>query len=244
MRQPLAAVRERGMPALLFTAATILPTILPHGYRRYEPIMDITPAAHNPVAALPFAESTPLGLLGLAVGCAALVPIAFGHSLTPAGLRTAAMFCLLFGAGGQFLAGMMALANKNMLGGTLFTTFSFNWVMNWWALSGLAEGRAPDPTIVLSVDITFLVVFVVLTYAFGFHSKLLFAFLADIDLLFAARIAKELTHAQPLGLVVACCTVALIGIALWLAFAILVNPVAGRPVFAVSGPLFHAKIAQ
>jgi hypothetical protein len=89
------------------------------------------------------ANPPPLGLLGLAIGCAALEPIAFGHPVTPAGLKTAAMFCLLFGAGGQILAGMMALANKNLPGGTLFTTFSFNWVMNRWALSGMAEGRLP-----------------------------------------------------------------------------------------------------
>lgn len=191
------------------------------------------------VLPLPFAESTPLGLLGLAIGCAALAPIAFGHPVTPAGLNTAAMFCLLFGAGGQFLAGMMALANKNMLGGTLFTTFSFNWVMNWWALAGMAEGRLPDPTIVLSVDVAFLMVFVVLTYAFGFHSKLLFAFLLDIDVLYVARIAREMTHAAPFSLVIAVCTVLLALIALWLAFAILVNPVAGRAVFAMPGPLFQ-----
>lgn len=189
----------------------------------------------------PFAESTPLGLLGLAIGCAALVPIAFGHSLTPAGLRTAAMFCLLFGAGGQFLAGLMALANKNMLGGTLFTTFSFNWVMNWWAISGMAEGKMPDAGIVLSVDITFLVIFLVLTYAFGFYSKLLFLFLADIDLLYVARILRELTQNQAFGLAVACCTVALIAISLWIAFAILVNPAAGRQVFAMPGPMFQPK---
>jgi hypothetical protein len=40
-----------------------------------------------------FAEPTSLGLIGLAIGCAALTPIAFGHSLTPAGLKTVAMFC-------------------------------------------------------------------------------------------------------------------------------------------------------
>jgi len=190
---------------------------------------------------LPFAESTPLGMFGLAIGCAALVPIAFGHAMTPAGLKTAAMFCLLFGAGGQFLAGMMALANKNMLGGTLFTTFAFNWVMNWWALTGLAEGRLPDPTIVLAVDVAFLVVFLVLSYAFGFHSKLLFAFLVDIDLLYMARIGRELTHAPALDVVVGVCTVVLAAIALWLAFAILVNPVAGRAVFAIPGPMFTPR---
>ena len=45
-----------------------------------------------------FGNPVPLGLLGLAVGCVALVPSAFGHSLTPAGLQTAAVFALLFGA--------------------------------------------------------------------------------------------------------------------------------------------------
>jgi len=195
-----------------------------------------TAPAVNP----PFAEPTPLGLLGLAVGCAALVPIAMGHSLTPAGMRTAAIYCLLFGAGGQFLAGAMALANKNLLGGTLFTTFSFNWVVNWWTLDGLAAGRAPDPLIVLAVDVAFLVVFCVLTYAFAFHSALLCAFLADIDLLFAARIAKHVTGVEALAWVIAACTVALIGIALWIAFAILVNPTAGRAVFAMPGPLLRA----
>jgi len=189
----------------------------------------------------PFADSTPLGLLGLAIGCAALVPIALGHSLTPAGLRTAAMFCLLFGAGGQFIAGIMALANKNLLGGTLFTTFSFNWLMNWWAISGMAEGKMPDPMIVLCVDITFLCIFFVLTYAFGFFSKLLFLFLVDIDLLYIARILRELTHNSSFGLVIAGCTVALIAISLWIAFAILVNPTAGRQVFAMPGPMFQPK---
>lgn len=189
---------------------------------------------------LPFAEPTALGLFGLSIGCAALLPIAFGVTLTPAALRTAAMFCLLFGAGGQFLAGVMALANKNLLGGTLFTTFSFNWVMNWWALAGLSEGKLPDPSVVLSVDCTFLLIFAVLTYAFGFHSKLLFAFLLDIDVLFVGRIAKEALHMPQLGLLVAACTVALIGISLWIAFAVLVNPTAGRAVFAMPGPLFKA----
>jgi len=190
--------------------------------------------------ATPFAESTPLGLFGLAVGCAALLPIAFGVALSPSALKTAAMFCLLFGAGGQLVAGLLALANKNALGGTMFTTFAFNWGMNGWALWALAEGRAPDPSVILSVDATFLVIFLVLTYAFGFHSKLLVAFLVDIDVLYLARIARELTHAQALSMVIAAATVVLMAVALWLAFALLVNPTAGRPVFPVPGPLFSA----
>ena len=197
------------------------------------------------VAAPPiFAEPTPLGLLGLAVGCAALMPVALGITLTPAALRTAAMFCLLFGGGGQLLAGLMALANKNLLGGTLFTTFSFNWLVNYWALSELSQGRVPDASVVFSVDVCFLVIFVVLTYAFGFHSKLLLVFLADIDVLYVLRIVRELAHAhasKELGLAIAACTAALALIALWIAFALLVNPTSGREVFKLPGPAFTPR---
>src|ERR1700677_3738256 len=108
-----------------------------------------------------FGEPTPLGLLGLAIGCASLVPIAFGWLPSePAKiammLKTSAWFCLLFGAGGQFLAGVMSLANKNTLGGTLFTTFSFNWVFNWFALDQASQGKAGDPTVGVAVALTFI----------------------------------------------------------------------------------------
>ncbi|MBL8682746.1 MAG: hypothetical protein JNK05_26505 [Myxococcales bacterium] len=193
-----------------------------------------TPPAPQPV----FAEPTPLGLLGLAVGCAALLPIALGQVANAAAFRTAAMYCLLFGGGCQFLAGIMALVNKNLLGGTLFTTFAFNWIINWHVLSGLAEGRVPDPHVVLSIDFCFSIIFVVLTFAFGFYSKLLFVFLLDIDILYACRILKELTKSQAFAMPIALATIALGLIALYLAFAILVNTAAGRPVFKVPGPLF------
>jgi succinate-acetate transporter protein len=186
----------------------------------------------------PFAEPTPLGLLGLAVGCAALIPIAFGWSLTPAAFRTAAFYCLYFGAGCQFIAGIMALANKNLLGGTLFTTFAFNWLMNYQTLAGLSEGRVPDPNIILSVDVIFLVIFVVLTYAFGFFSKLLFAFLLDI--VHALRLPHPQGAHPRAGLRAAHRPRhrRLAGIALYLAFAILVNNAAGRTVLVIPGPLF------
>ncbi|PZR16752.1 MAG: hypothetical protein DI536_06255 [Archangium gephyra] len=197
-----------------------------------------------------FGEPTPLGLLGLAIGCAALVPIAFGWfpsdaAKFPMFFHTAAWFCLLFGAGGQFLAGIMSLANKNTLGGTLLTTFSFNWVINWWTLEEAAAGRAVDGTVLLTVDITFILIFLVLTYAFGFFSKLLFFFLVDIDLLYVFRILKHFTTAgsdanKLFGYGVGATTIALIALALYISFVLLVNPAAGRAVFPTSGPMFKA----
>ncbi|MBM4355374.1 MAG: hypothetical protein FJ109_16570 [Deltaproteobacteria bacterium] len=195
----------------------------------------------TPVAAGPFAEPTPLGLIGLAVGCAALTPIALGMPLTQAALKTAAMFCLLFGGGCQLLAGLMCFANRNLHGGTLLTAFSLNWVMNWWALEQIAQGVIPDGSIVLAVDVLFLVVFVLMTWVFGYFSKLLFFLLLDIVLLFVFRIGNAVLHTQLFAIPVAVCTVLLGLLALWIAFGMLANPVAGRAVFPFPGPMYMPR---
>ena len=198
-------------------------------------------AGHGGVARPVFADPTAMGLLSLAIGCAALLPIAFGASLTPAALRTAAMFCLFFGAGGQFLAGMLSLANHNLFGGTLFTTFACNWLINWWALQQLAAGVVPDHAVVTAVDATFLVIFVAMAYGFGFFSKLLFVFLLDIVVLYGFRLCNALLGTQAFALPIALATLALAAISLWIAFAVLLNPVAGRQLFPLGGPLFSPR---
>ena len=190
------------------------------------------------------ADPTPIGLICLAIGCAALVPIAFGLSLTPAALKTAAIFCLLFGAGGQLVAGLGNLLNRNLYGGTLFTSFAFNWVINWWVLDGLSRGQVADATVVFAVDVCFLIVFLAFTYGFGFFSSLLMAFLVDIDVLYVARIARHLGGGDWLGPVVGICTVALGAISLWIAFALLINPTAGRVVFAFPGPAYRPRASS
>ena len=185
-----------------------------------------------------FAEPTPLGLIGLAIGCAALTPIAFGFRLTPAGLRTAAVFCLLFGAGCQLLSGLMSFVNKNLYGGTLFTAFAFNWTLNWWVLQSLAQGFVPDHVIVQATELASLAIFLVLTYGFGYFSKLLFAFLLDIDLLYACKAANAFAGTRAFDLPIAIFTVGLGVLSLWIAFGLLINPVAGKKLFAIAGPLF------
>lgn len=187
-----------------------------------------------------FAEPTPLGLIGLAIGCASLLPVAFGVKLGPAGLETAAVFCLLFGGGCQLLAGLMNYANKNLLGGTVFTAFAFNWALNAWALWSLSRGVVPDHATVLATEAASLLLFVPLTYAFGFHSSLLFAFLLDIDVLYALKLLRGYGHVSGLELPIAVTTLLLGAIALWIALAQLVNPVVKKPLFRVPGPLFKA----
>jgi hypothetical protein len=92
-----------------------------------------------------------------------------------------------------------------------------------------------------------LVIFIVFTYGFGFFSKLLFFFLLDIDLLFVARLVKHfvlksagLAAAAKLDLPIGLFTLGLAVIALWLAFAALINLTAGKQLFKVPGPLFFA----
>jgi succinate-acetate transporter protein len=203
--------------------------------------MSQTPAASSPAPTLPIADPTPIGLICLAIGCAALTPIAFGIGLTPAGFRTAALFCLLFGAGGQMIAGLGNLLNRNLYGGTLFTSFAFNWIVNWWVFDGMSRGQLPDASVLLAVDVCFLVIFAAFTYGFGFFSSLLMAFLIDIDVLYLARVARHFGAGPWATTLIAVCTVALGGISLWIAFAELINPVAGRRIFAMPGPVFTAR---
>jgi succinate-acetate transporter protein len=198
--------------------------------------------APAPAQAPRFAEPTSLGLFGLAIGCAALLPLAFGikGAFTPDALRTTALFCLVFGGGCQLLAGLMDFANKNMLGATLFTTFSFNWVINAWVFHEASQGRAASSLVILSVDICFLLIFLVMTYAFGFFSKTLLVFLLDIDVLYGLRIARELLHMPSLGLPIAIAVVVLMVIALYLAFSLALANAAGRVVLPIGGPVFQA----
>ena len=67
-------------------------------------------------------------------------------------------------------------------------------------------------------------------------------FLVDIDVLSLARLARHLGSGDWLGVVVGVCTVALGAISLWIAFALLINPVAGRVVFAFPGPAYGPRL--
>ncbi len=192
-----------------------------------------------------FADPTALGLIGLAIGCAALLPIAVGlpAALTPEALRTAAWYCLLFGGACQFLAGLISFANGNGLGGTLLTAFSFNWGMNWWALTELADGRVPSAQVVLSVDLCFLPIFLVMTWAFGYSSKLFVALLLDIDALYLLRIARELLHVPWMGTGVAICTGILLVMSLYIAFSLVLWEATGHMILPIPGPLWPRPVA-
>lgn len=183
----------------------------------------------------------PLGLIGLSIASSALVPICFGYGLSPNGLKTAAALALFFGWGCQFLAGLMCYMNRNVFGGTLFTAFSFMWAFNAWSLHGLTEGVIPDPAIALAMDTTLLIVFLAFTYAHGFFSSVLFLFLVDITLVFVVRILKILTGFHAGDPILGVLTIAMIALALWICFGMLMNPLMGKAVFGVGKPIFKPQ---
>jgi len=199
--------------------------------------VDLQTSKHHAI----FGNPAPLGLLGLAIACAALTPIAFGYGLTPVGFKTAAVWSLLFGAGCQLIAGLMEFANKNAFGGTIFTAFSFSWMTTAWAFYSYSLGVAPDASVTFATEVAMFVIFSVLTYGFGFFSSMLFLFLLDIDVLYFCKIIQHVLGMPTLlSLPIALCTVGMGLIAFWMAMAALINPTAGREVFRMTGPLFFA----
>lgn len=187
-----------------------------------------------------FGNPAPMGLLGLAVACAALTPIAFGRGLDAPGFKTVAVFAFLFGGCLQLITGLMDFANKNSFGGTIFTTFAFNWFINAWVFWSMAHGEMPHHDVLLATEILLFVVFLVLTYGFGFFSSLLFYFLLDIDLLYLCKIIRGLSGTDLLNIPIAILTVLLGLIGLWIALAGLINPVARKEVFKIGGPMFFS----
>lgn len=79
-----------------------------------------------------------------------------------------------------------------------------------------------------------------MTYAFGFFSRLLLAFLVDIDALYVFRICREVFHVQALALPIAFATVVLMLLALYIAFALVLVNASGRQILPIGTPVFTA----
>ena len=188
-----------------------------------------------------FGNPAPLGLFGLAISCGALTPIAFGVGLNQKGFITAAVFAIFFGGFCQLFTGLMDFANKNTYGGTIFTAFAFNWFITGGAMIAGAFGFVPEHSVIVATEIVMFIVFIFLTYGFGFFSKLLFLFLLDIDLLYVCKIAKAFLHVEYFDIPIAIFTLALGIIGLWLTLAGLMNPIIGKALFPVGGPMFFSK---
>lgn len=188
-----------------------------------------------------FGDPAPLGLIGLAISCAALTPMAFGYiPEDPKGFITVATFVLCFGFGTHLITGIMDFSNKNAFGGTIFSAFAFNWLVSAITNYGIAFGYMPDHYALAATEVVMLVIFIFLTYGFGFFSTALFLFLLDIDLLFICKVGKAFTHSHAFDMPIAIFTVFLGLIGLWLALGGLLNPVSRKEIFKMGKPVFKA----
>ena len=191
-----------------------------------------------------FGNPAPLGLLGLAVSCAALTPVAFGYGLDsnghpiPCVFFTTGVFLLLFGFATHLITGIMDFANKNAYGGTIFSAFAFNWLAGSIGNFAVAFNYHLDHNIILATEVVLMAIFIFLTYGFGFFSKALFFFLLDIDLLFICKLAKGFSKSHIFDMPIAIFTIILGLIGLWLALGGLINPITGKEFFPVGRPVF------
>ncbi|MCE1246875.1 MAG: GPR1/FUN34/YaaH family transporter [Firmicutes bacterium] len=188
-----------------------------------------------------FGEPAPLGLLGLAISSFALAPILFGVGADKSGFLMVAVCAILFGGCCQLLSGLMDFANKNAFGGAVFTTFSFMWFKTGIEFYLLTKGLLLSHDISFILDVCLLVIFAVLTYGFGHFSTVLFLFLLDVDMIYVSKIVNHVFHTKVMVMPLAIFTILMGAIAVWITFATLINPVAGRPIFKSGPPLFKAN---
>ena len=91
------------------------------------------------------ANPTPIGLMGLAFGCAALAPSELG--LTDVSNPVIWIWMLLTAGVLQIYAGAADLINRNLLGATAFTIYGTLWLISAWQL-GASPASGPSDVLV------------------------------------------------------------------------------------------------
>jgi len=132
---------------------------------------------------------TPIGLIGLAIGCMVLAPIEFGwiKAVDPQVWR----WMMLTAGALQIYAGIMDLVNRNVLGATAFTIYGVLWVVNSWVLS---TGMPVDLAVKGYVYLTYLVMSMILLVGFMYVSRNLAIILTEFVLIFLANVFVLFNH--------------------------------------------------
>jgi succinate-acetate transporter protein len=172
---------------------------------------------------------TPIGLMGLAIGCAALAPAELG--LTDPGDPAIWVWMLLTAGALQIFAGVADLVNRNVLGATAFTLYGTLWLISAWLLAG---GAALDPAVKGFIYIIYLMFTIFMTIGFATVSLTLTVVFCAFILIFTVEIgAAFLPAMHPVALAVAGILHAVAAVlAVWAAAGAVINPLLGRTVFA------------
>lgn len=179
---------------------------------------------------------TPIGLMGLAFGCAALAPAEIGWTL-PNDPRIW-LWMLLFGGALQIWAGVVDLINRNVLGATAFTLYGALWL-----ISGLQMGIPSDPMVKVYIYIFFLAFTVWMTIGFMTVSLNLSIVFVDFIFIFlleiAAGIQPSLHHS--VSPIVGVLHLAAAVQVVWAAAGGVLNSLLGRNLFVQGEPPLHRQ---
>jgi succinate-acetate transporter protein len=175
---------------------------------------------------------TPIGLMGLAFGCAALAPAELG--LTRVEDPAIWVWMLLTAGALQVYGGVADLINRNVLGATSFTVYGTLWLISAWMLG---SGAASDPIVKGFIYLVFLAFTLFMAVGFATVSLTLTIVFAAFLITFAIEVAAAFVQglhgaAQITAGVLHALAAAL---ATWATAGAVINRLIGRNVFA-QGP--------
>lgn len=172
---------------------------------------------------------TPIGLIGLALGCAVLAPQQLG--LTN-GADAAIWIWMLLGAGAlQVYAGVIDLINRNVLGATAFTVYGTLWIASAWFRAH--DGTAGDPLVLAYVNFTFMLISAVILIGFMTVSLNLTIVLVEFVTIFAVEVLATAFPALnlPVHNIVGTLLIMAAFQVLWAAAGGIINGLLGREIF-------------
>ena len=187
----------------------------------------------------PVGNPTPIGLMGLALGCAALAPSELG--LTDVSDPAIWVWMLITAGALQIYAGVMDLINRNVLGATSFTIYGTLWLISGWMLSSEAVFGTTAAEVKGYIYLVFLAFTLFMTIGFATVSRTLTIVFAAFIVIFTVEIAAAFIpslHGFALTTAGLLHTLSAV-LCLWAAAGSVLNPLLGRNIF----PQGHAPLA-
>jgi uncharacterized protein len=179
---------------------------------------------------------TPIGLMGLALGCAALAPAELGLTATADPMIWRWM--LLTAGALQIYAGIVDIINRNVLGATAFTVYGMLWALSAWQLGGGAALGASDPAVKGFIYLVFLLFTSYMAIGFATVSRTLTVVFLAFIVIFAIEILAAFLPAMhgAASLVAGLLHLLAALLCIWAAAGSVVNPLLGRNLFEQGAP--------
>ena len=180
---------------------------------------------------------TPIGLMGLAIGCAALAPAEL--HLTDMADPMIWVWMLMTAGILQIYAGVVDLVNRNILGATAFTLYGTLWVISAWKMGGATVFGTSHGEVKGFVYLVYLPFTIFMTIGFATVSRTLFTVFVSFIVIFLVEVIAAFVPAfHGVAVLVAGVLHAIsAGLCLWAAAGSVINPILGKNVFKQGAPL-------